>query len=108
MAHLIDKDTLVTEIEKRMQELHPTNTHKMQVGERVDRGVLMWLNALTWVKELINSLEVKEVNLENSMVCKVDWYDGFLLDYTQEQQDTLLEKIGATCGDKIRVILIKE
>ena len=42
------------------------------------------------------------------MDCKVDWYDGFLLDYTQEQQDELLEKIGADVGDKIRVILIKE
>lgn len=58
--------------------------------------------------ELLDTLEVKEVDLENSMVCKVDWYDGFLLDYTQEQQDELLEKIGANVGDKIRVILIKE
>ena len=108
MDQYINKSEVIAEIKKRMQELHPTNTHKMQVGERVNRDILMWLNALTWVKKLINSLEVQEVNLENSMVCKVDWYDGFLLDYTQEQQDTLLEKIGATYGDKIRVILIKE
>ena len=60
------------------------------------------------VESLVESLEMKEVGLENSMVCKVDWYDGFLLDYTQEQQDELLEKIGADVGDKIRVILIKE
>ena len=62
-------------------------------------------------KQLLNfldTLETKEVDLENSMVCKVDWYDGFLLDYTQEQQDALLEKIGANVGDKVRVILIKE
>lgn len=60
------------------------------------------------VESLVESLETKEVDFENSMVCKVDWYDGFLLDYTQEQQDELLEKIGADVGDKIRVILIKE
>ena len=47
-------------------------------------------------------------DLENSMTCQVGWHDGFVLDYTQEQQDKLLEKIGATVGDKVRVILIKE
>lgn len=57
---------------------------------------------------LKQTLEVKEVNLENSIVCKVGWYDGILLGYTQEQQDELLEKIGANVGDKVRVILIKE
>lgn len=65
-----------------------------------DMGVLQTTNKM-------NS-NTKEVDLENSIVCKVDWYDGFFLDYTQEQQDKLLEKIGANVGDKIRVILIKE
>ena len=65
-----------------------------------DMGVLQTTNKM-------NS-NTKELDLENSMICKVDWYDGFLLDYTQEQQDKLLEKIGANIGDKIRVILIKE
>lgn len=60
---LIDKERVVAEIEKRIQELHPTNTHKMQVGE-MDRDVLMWLNALTWVKKVIDTLEVKEVDLD--------------------------------------------
>ena len=63
MAQFIDKSALIAEIERRMQELHPTNTHKMQVGEKMDRDVLMWLNALTWVKSLIDTLEVKEVDL---------------------------------------------
>lgn len=53
-------EQLIAEIEKKMQELRPTNTHKMQVGERIDRDTLMWLNALTWVKNLINSLQVKD------------------------------------------------
>ena len=50
----------MAEIDRRMQELRPTNTHKMQVGEKMDRDVLMWLNALTWVKKVIGTLEVKE------------------------------------------------
>lgn len=51
MTQYISKAAVVAEIKKRMQELHPTNTHQMQVGEKIDRGVLMWLNALTWVKK---------------------------------------------------------
>ena len=57
----INKGALIAEIEKRLQELRPTNTHKMQTGEKVDRDVLMWLNALTWVKKIIDTLETKEV-----------------------------------------------
>lgn len=36
----------------------------MQVGEKMDKDVLMWLNALTWVKKVIDTLEVKEVDLD--------------------------------------------
>lgn len=49
----------------------------------------------------------KEQIMKDTIECKVDWYDGFLLDYTQEQQDSVLEKIGAKVGDKIKVIIIK-
>lgn len=62
MKQYIDKADVVAEIKKRMQELRPVNTHKMRVGE-MDRDVLMWLNALTWVKGFLNTLEVKEVDL---------------------------------------------
>jgi hypothetical protein len=73
MGQLIDKSALVAEIEKRKQELHPTDTHKMQVGEKIDRDVLMWLNALTWVKKVIDTLEVKEVDLDNGI--QLTWED---------------------------------
>ena len=62
MKELIDKSAVIAEIERRMQELRPTNTHKMQVGEKMDRDVLMWLNALTWVKKVIDTIELKEVD----------------------------------------------
>ena len=84
---LIDKDALIGKIEERMQVLHPTNTHKMQVGEMMDRDVLMWLNALSWVKDLLDTLEVKEVDLKKEINT---WYEyGFpneeeLLDYIAE------------------------
>ena len=40
--------------------------------------------------------------------CKVFWYDGPLLDYTQEQQDDALEKIDAHPGDKVKLIILKD
>ena len=92
---LIDKSALVAEIEGL----------KRNTFTNFDEGV----NAAAQILlDFLDTLESKEINLENSMVCKVDWYDGFILDYTQEQQDELLEKIGANVGDKIRIILIKE
>jgi len=89
MKHYIDKATIITEIDKRMQELHPTNTHKMQVGERVDRDTLMWLNALTWVKELVNSLEVKEVDLNKEFDKYCD--NLYLIDLENEPYVELFE-----------------
>lgn len=81
MSKYIDKDALIAEIERRMQELHPTNTHKMQVGEKVDRDVLMWLNALTWVKDFLNTLEVKEVNLNADVERYVEQHKNELKGY---------------------------
>lgn len=89
MKKLIDKNKLLEELKKLKQNLSASP-----------------IVVIEDVESLVESIE--EVDLENSLVCKVDWYDGFLLDYTQEQQDELLEKIGANVGDKIRVILIKE
>lgn len=77
------KSALIAEIEKRLQELRPTDTHKMQAGEKVDRDVLMWLNALTWVKKIVDTLETKEIrkpeeNLEKEIEsywdqCELIW-----------------------------------
>lgn len=98
MAQYIDRSAVVAELE-RLYNLEYDNTSNLSCGKKIMlRNILLFLD----------TLEAKEVDLENCMICKVDWYDGFLLDYTQEQQDKLLEKIGANVGDKIRVILIKE
>ena len=52
--------------------------------------------------------EYKNDMLKNAIECKVLWHDGMYLDYTQEQQDELLEKIGVNVNDKVKVIIIKE
>ena len=50
----------------------------------------------------------KEQMMKEAIPCKVFWYDGPLLDYTQEQQDNALERIGANVGDKVKLIIVKE
>lgn len=102
---LIDKEKVVAEIERQIK-VYSKLKKEYPTCEEYYEGEVDVLENLR--DEFLNTLEVKEIDLENSMVCKVDWYDGFLLDYTQEQQDELLEKIGADVGDKIRVLLIKE
>lgn len=109
MKQLIDKSALIAEIEKRikeLQDLSKENEKKLDSFQKT--AIHLCIDECKVVLNILDTLEVKEVNLENSMTCEVGWYDGFLLDYTQEQQDELLEKIGANVGDKIKVILAKE
>ena len=105
MENYIKKSEIVAELERRIKKYA-----SIDVGDNRELDALYGAkcHALTSILSFIDTLDMKDVDLENSMVCKVDWYDGFLLDYTQEQQDKLLEKIGANVGDKIKVILIKE
>ncbi len=50
----------------------------------------------------------REQMMKDAIPCKVFWHDGPLLDYTQEQQDNALERIGANVGDKVKIIIVKE
>lgn len=52
--------------------------------------------------------DMKEELMQDAIGCKVFWYDGPLLNYTQEQQDDVLEKIGAEVGDKVKLIILKD
>ena len=45
--------------------------------------------------------------LNDCMDCNVSWYDGFILDYTQEQLDNALLNISANVGDKVRILILK-
>lgn len=49
----------------------------------------------------------KEQMMKDAIECNIGWYDGPLLDYTQQQQDKALDKIGAKIGDKVKLIIIK-
>ena len=61
---LIDKAALVAEIEKQNQLIFPKNTGEMKVADVPKPLEQGWLNALSWIKKTIDSLEVKEVDFE--------------------------------------------
>lgn len=58
--------------------------------------------------KLAGANTIKQQMMKDAISCNVDWYDGFRLDYTQEQQDDLLLKLGVDVGNRVRVIIIKE
>ena len=53
------------------------------------------------------AMDQEKVLIDNGIHCKVDWVDGPLLTYTQEQQDDVLEEIGADIDDDVSVIIKK-
>ena len=101
MAHLIDKAALVAEIE-RLRMNYGRVFNEYDAGFSEGRS-----SAFDEVLSFLNTLEVKETGTENHINCKVGWYDGVFLDYTQEQLSTLLDKIGANVGDEVKIYITK-
>ena len=81
MTHYIDKDALVAEIEKQRQLIFPQNTGEMKVADVPKPLEQGWLNALSWMKKTIDSLEVKEVDL-NEYINK--YFKGWYVDLTDQ------------------------
>jgi hypothetical protein len=61
MAKYIDKDALVAEIERRMKEI----TKEYQESKTIQYTLIGKINALENLLPFINTLEVKEVDLES-------------------------------------------
>ena len=58
---------------------------------------------------LAGRMQMKEEMMKWAISCKVFWHDGRpLLDYTQEQQDAALERIGADVDDRVKLIILKD
>ena len=67
MAQYINKDAFVAEIAKQRQLISPRNTGKMRIVDIPKPLEQGWLNALKWTEGVVNSLEVKEVDLEKEL-----------------------------------------
>ena len=53
-----------------------------------------------WQKEQLLAKE--------SMSCVLEWYDGFVLNFTEEQLNDVITKNNINIDDKVKVIVIKE
>ena len=65
-------------------------------------------SALKYALENLALNMVRYVDEENAIHCRVGWCDGNLLDYTQEEFDGAVERLGLNIGDKVKVVIIKE
>lgn len=50
----------------------------------------------------------KEQMMKDMMPCILEWYDGFVLSFTEEQLNNVVTKNNINIGDKVKVIVIKE
>lgn len=79
--------------------------------EEVYQPVHLSMDELKYIREkdYQNGKDAMLAELKKDAIhCKVFWYDGPLMDYTQEQQDEALERIGAHVDDKILLIILKD
>jgi len=50
----------------------------------------------------------KEQMMKDVMPCVLEWYDGFVLNFTEEQLNDVVTKNNINIGDKVKLIVIKE
>jgi len=74
MAQYIDKDRIVAEVERQIELLKPYlgACARQIVAEANDK-----LSVLEWLKNFLDTLEVKEVDLEKEIDLVEDKYRGF-------------------------------
>ena len=101
----LDKYNLMRKPKSEPEKLVPNDleeaAEEFAKDAYLDKHNLIWMfkRGAKWQKEQM---------MKEAIPCKVFWHDGPLLDYTQEQQDNALERIGANVGDKIKLIIVKE
>lgn len=94
--------------DKQIVDAAKASEKKTEFGELVYSQVSRGVNSAYGIGFLEGAEWAREQMMKDAIPCKVFWHDGPLLDYTQEQQDNALERIGANVGDKVKVIIVKE
>ena len=102
MANLIDKSALVAEIERRINEINLDTIEDWRYRLQREHDIEVMKNILS----LINTLEVKEVDLEKEI-------DNYLLTYWNEEREKFLHpflkkmcvhffELGITASNKVQ------
>lgn len=113
MAEYIDKDALVAEIDERIKtwkeyydEMHDAECHELA------SGAYLRMCELKDFKKFLDTLEVKEVDLENSVKGRIDYpligvdFPNIYPNY-KELKD-YCDKNGIKDEDKVKIIIIKD
>ena len=110
MAQYILKSALAAEIDKRISQLE--NKYKELSNFEVwttAKEIKCKINGLKEALSIINTLEVKEVDLEDVVEGCIDFYeDGPIIDLNKNDITNLVCKYGLKQDDKIKVITIKQ
>lgn len=108
MVYLIDKDALIAEIEN-LENRYKTCLTRNSYEEGLKDGRLIGYKDTLYK---INTLEVKEVDLENSVKGRIDYpiigYDFPNIYPNYKELKDYCDKNGIKDEDKVKIIIIKE
>ena len=101
----VEKEYPVSEdVQKTAHKVYPVD----MLGDVHHPKLLIDRNQTKRESFIEGMLAERERLMKEAVECNVIWYDGRLLDFTQEQLDNALDKIGAGVDAKVSVILSKK
>ena len=94
MKQYVDKSIIVEELEKKIRQYrNERNTLDSDNAKEL-------LSRIRMCEEMIGYLESLEPD-PKPIECKVGWYDGFVLDFTEDQLNTSLGRAGVDYDDEV-------
>ncbi len=103
MKQYVDKSVIVEELEKKIRQYR--NERNTLVKDSDNAKEL--LSRIRMCGEMIGYLEGLKPDPE-PIECKVGWYDGFVLDFTEDQLNTSLGRAGVDYDDEVLIFIAKK
>ena len=103
MKQYVDKSVIVEELEKKIRQYR--NERNTLVKDSDNAKDL--LSRIRMCEDMIGYLESLEAD-PKPIECKVGWYDGFVLDFTEDQLNTSLGRAGVDYDDEVLIFIAKK
>ena len=111
MKAYIDKTAIVAEIEKRRDSFYSLSK-SCEKGTPAKAGFYAQAQTLEGILSFLDNIEVKEVDLENSVKGRIDYpfigYDFPNIYPNYKELKDYCDKNGIKDGDKVKIIIIKD
>lgn len=104
MKQYVDKSIIVEELEKKIRQYR--NERNTLIKKDSDNAKDL-LSRIRMCEEMISYLESLEPD-PKPIECKVGWYDGFVLDFTEDQLNTSLGRAGVDYDDEVLIFIAKK